>query len=144
MLCLHIEPSMSQHHTHSTCVDKVKSTKGTRHKNFNYIPTCHHCGISGPNCFQIRSQKPWDKLHVPRKDEPGIENLVKNFMGMEVSPRSLEKGLSIFQDWEHLKKPYMWKDSRKTSSASVNFVTTTKLFNSPRRNAISLTVVGSG
>jgi hypothetical protein len=81
MLCLHIEPSMSQHHTHSTCGDKVKSTKGTRHKNFNSIPTCHHCGVSGhirPNCFQIRSQKPWDKLHVPRKDELGIENLVKN------------------------------------------------------------------
>jgi hypothetical protein len=74
-----VKPSMSKHHTHSTFGDKGKSTKGTGHKNFNYIPTCHHCGISGnifPNCFQIRSQKPWDKLHVPRKDEPGIENHV--------------------------------------------------------------------
>jgi hypothetical protein len=50
------------------------------HKNFNSIPTCHHCGVSGhirPNCFQIRSQKPWDKQHVPRKDEPSIENQIK-------------------------------------------------------------------
>jgi len=76
-----VKPSMSQHHTHSTCKDKGKSTKGTRHKNFNSIPTCHHCGVSGhihPNCFQIRSQKPWNKLYVPRKDEPGTENQVKN------------------------------------------------------------------
>jgi hypothetical protein len=45
------------------------------------IPTCHHCGVIGhiwPNCFQIRSQKPWDKLHVPRKDKPGIESQLKN------------------------------------------------------------------
>jgi hypothetical protein len=75
-----VKPSMSKHHTHSTCGDKGKSTKGTGHKNFNSIPTYHHCGISGhisPNCFQIHSQKPWDKRHVPRKDEPGIGNQVK-------------------------------------------------------------------
>jgi len=56
-----VKPSMSKHHTHSTCGDKGKSTKGTGHKNFNSIPTYHHCGISGhisPNCFQIHSQKP--------------------------------------------------------------------------------------
>jgi hypothetical protein len=37
--------------------------------------------ISGhirPNCFQIRSQKLWDKLHVPREGELGFENQVKN------------------------------------------------------------------
>jgi len=76
-----IKPNMSQHHTHSTYGDKGKSAKGTRHKNLNSIPTCHQCGVSGhilPNCFQIRSQKLWDKLHVPKKDEPGIENQVKN------------------------------------------------------------------
>jgi hypothetical protein len=74
-----IKPSMSKHHTHSTCGEKGKSTKGTGYKNFNSIHTCYHCGISGnifPNYFQIRSQKRWDKLHVPRKDEPGIENQV--------------------------------------------------------------------
>jgi hypothetical protein len=73
-----VKPSMSQNHTHSTY---GKSTKGTRHKNFNFIPICHHGGISGYthlNCFQIHSQKPWDKLHVPRKDELAIENQVKN------------------------------------------------------------------
>jgi hypothetical protein len=56
-----VKPNMSQHHTHSTCGDKGKSTKLTRHKIFSSIPTCHHCGVSGhicPNCFQIRSQKP--------------------------------------------------------------------------------------
>jgi len=44
------------------------------------IPTCHHCGVSGHirlNCFQIRSQKPWNKTHAPRKDEPGFEEQVK-------------------------------------------------------------------
>jgi hypothetical protein len=60
-----VKPSMSKHDTHSTCGDKGKSTKGTGHKNFNYIPTCCNCGVSGhirPNCFQIRSKKPWDLL----------------------------------------------------------------------------------
>jgi len=33
-----IKPSMSHNHTQSTC--------GASFKNFNYIPTCHHCGIS--------------------------------------------------------------------------------------------------
>jgi hypothetical protein len=49
-----VKPSMSQYHTHSTCGGKGKSTKGTRNKNFNFIPTCYHCGVSGhirPNCF---------------------------------------------------------------------------------------------
>jgi len=44
------------------------------------IPTCHHCGIVGhirPNCFQIRSQKPWKETLIPRKDEPGFEEQVK-------------------------------------------------------------------
>jgi hypothetical protein len=71
-----IKPSMSHNHTQSTCGDKRVS-----HKNFNTIPTCHHCGINGhihPNCFQIRSKKPWDKMHVPREGEPGYENQVKN------------------------------------------------------------------
>jgi hypothetical protein len=71
-----IKPSMSHNHTQFTCGDKEAS-----HKNCNFIPTCHHCGISGhirPNCFQIRSQKPWNKSHVPREGEPGFENQVKN------------------------------------------------------------------
>jgi hypothetical protein len=76
-----MKPSVSQHHTQSTCRDKVIKIKGAGHKNVNSIPICHHCGISDhtrPNCFQIRSQKLWDKLHVPRKGEPSIENQVKN------------------------------------------------------------------
>jgi hypothetical protein len=46
--------------------------KGESHS----IPTCYHCGVDGhipPNCFRIRSQKPWNKTHAPRKDEPGFE-----------------------------------------------------------------------
>lgn len=76
-----VKPSMSQHHTQSTCGDKGENIKGTSRKNFNSIPTCHHCGISDhirPNCFKKRSQKPWDKLHAPRKGERGIENQVNN------------------------------------------------------------------
>jgi hypothetical protein len=63
-----VKPSMSKHHTHSTCGDKGKSAKGTGHKGLNSIPTCHHWGVSGhirPNYFQIHSQKPWNKQHVP-------------------------------------------------------------------------------
>jgi hypothetical protein len=66
-----IKPNMSHNHTQFNCGDK-----GASHS----IPTCHHCGISGhirPNCFQIRSQNPWNKTHVPRKDELGFENQVK-------------------------------------------------------------------
>jgi hypothetical protein len=73
---LRIKPIMSHNHTQSTCGDK-----GVSYKNFNSIPTCHHCGISGHirlNYFRIRSQKPWDKLHVPREGEQGFENQVKN------------------------------------------------------------------
>jgi hypothetical protein len=61
------KPIMSHNHTHSICGDKGANQS---------IPTCHHCGVIGhilPNCFQIRSQKPWNKTLVPRKDEPGFE-----------------------------------------------------------------------
>jgi hypothetical protein len=71
-----VKPSMSHNHTQVTCRDN-----GARDKNCNSIPTCHHCGISGhirPNCFQIPSQRPWDRSHVPREGEPGFENQVKN------------------------------------------------------------------
>jgi hypothetical protein len=40
-----VKPSMSNHHTHSTCGDRGKSAKGTSYKNSNFIPTCNHCGI---------------------------------------------------------------------------------------------------
>jgi hypothetical protein len=58
-------------HTQSTCGGKGANQS---------IPTCHHCGVTGhirPNCFQIRSQKPWNKTLVPRKDEPSFEEQVK-------------------------------------------------------------------
>jgi hypothetical protein len=59
-----VKPSMSTHHPHTSSANK----------RYNSIPICHYCGISGhirPNCFQLRSQKPWDKI-------PGIKNQVMN------------------------------------------------------------------
>jgi len=58
-----VKPSMSIHHSHTT--------SGNKSKRYNSIPTCHYCGISGhmhPNCFQLHSQKLWDKEDVPRED----------------------------------------------------------------------------
>jgi hypothetical protein len=62
-----IKPSMSHNHTQD---------KGASHS----ISTSHHCGVNGhirPNRFHIRSKKPLNKSHVPRKDEPGFEEQVK-------------------------------------------------------------------
>jgi hypothetical protein len=64
-----IKPIMS--YTQSVCKGKGDNQS---------IPTCHHYGIVGhirPNCFQIRSQKPWKKTLILRKDEPGFEEQVK-------------------------------------------------------------------
>jgi len=33
-----------------------------------------------PNCFHIRSQKPRNKSHAPRKDEPGFKEQVKKLV----------------------------------------------------------------
>jgi hypothetical protein len=66
-----IKPGMSHNHTQFTCEDKRAN---------HSIPTCHHCGVNGhirPNCFHICSQKPRNKTHAPRKDEPGFEEQVK-------------------------------------------------------------------
>jgi len=68
-----VKPGMSTHHPHTS--------SGNKGKRYNSIPICHYYSISGhthPNCFQLRSQKPWDKKHVPRDDEPGIRNQVNN------------------------------------------------------------------
>jgi len=69
-----IKPSMSHNHTQFTCGDKWAN---------HSIPTCHHCGVNGhihPNCFHIRSQKPRNKSHAPRKDEQGFEEQVKKLV----------------------------------------------------------------
>jgi hypothetical protein len=66
-----IKPIMSHNHTQSIC-----GGKGVNQS----VRTCHHCGITGhirPNCFQIRSKKPWNKTLIPRKDEPGLEEQVE-------------------------------------------------------------------
>jgi len=66
-----VKPGMSTHYSSGRNIDK----------RYKYIPTCHYCGIIGHtrhNCFQIRSQKPWDKKHVLRDNEPGIRNQINN------------------------------------------------------------------
>jgi hypothetical protein len=68
------KPIMSHIHTHTHTHSICKGKRANQS-----IPTCHHCGIIGhirPNCFQIRSQKPWNKTLVPRKEEPGFEEQV--------------------------------------------------------------------
>jgi hypothetical protein len=45
---------------------------GTRGK---FVPTCHNCGkISNirPNCYLLKSHKPWIKQDAPRKGK--VEN----------------------------------------------------------------------
>jgi hypothetical protein len=52
-----VKPIMCHNHAQSVCKGENQS-----------ILTCHHCGIIGhirPNCFQIRSQKPWNETLVP-------------------------------------------------------------------------------
>jgi hypothetical protein len=67
-----VKPIMSHSHTQSAC-------KGKRENQS--VPTSHHCGIIighiRPDFFQLRSQKPWNKTLVPRKDEPGFVEQVK-------------------------------------------------------------------
>jgi hypothetical protein len=82
-----VKPNMSNNQTHKMCRDKGKNIDVHDHEKFEsrnsksrFIPTCHHCGIvshTRPNYFQIRSQKPWVKKLVPRKDELGFENQVR-------------------------------------------------------------------
>jgi hypothetical protein len=66
-----VKPGMSTHY----------SSSRNGNERYKSIPTCHYCGIIGhthPNCFQIRSQKPWVKKHVLRDNEPSIRNQINN------------------------------------------------------------------
>jgi hypothetical protein len=66
-----VKLGMSTHYSSSRNIDK-------RYKS---ISTCHYCGIIGqtyPNCFKKCSQKPWDKKHVLKENEPGIRNQINN------------------------------------------------------------------
>jgi len=48
---------------------KPKSTEsGTQSK---FVPTCHYCGKIGhirPNCYLLKSHRPWNKQVAPKKD----------------------------------------------------------------------------
>jgi hypothetical protein len=46
-----------------------KDHKGKQNQG-KFVPTCHHCRIVGhirPNCFLLKSQKPWNKQDAPKK-----------------------------------------------------------------------------
>jgi hypothetical protein len=65
-------------------------------------------------------------------------------MEMGANPKSLDKGSSTFQASEHLMKLYMWRGSRRISSASASFVIMIWWCNSPRMSVIYLTAVANG
>jgi hypothetical protein len=75
--------AMPAHRTMLFKPDRFTHDSSSRNggKRYKSIPTCQHCGIIGhtrPNCFQIRSQKPWVKKQVTRNNEPGIRNQINN------------------------------------------------------------------
>jgi hypothetical protein len=93
-----VKPGMSTHLTSSR-------NEGKRYKS---IPTCHYCGIIGhtrPNCFQLRSQKPWDKKHVLRDNEPGIRNHVNNLCDqIKLINKKIECCYPFWEKFSHVKK----------------------------------------
>jgi hypothetical protein len=49
------------------CVKPKSKESGTQGK---FVPTCHHCEIIGhirPNCYLLKSQKPWNKQDASKK-----------------------------------------------------------------------------
>jgi hypothetical protein len=77
-----ISHDMNVHRTMFTKPIMPHTQSGPKGKRVSQsIPTCcNHCGIIGhtcSNCFQIRSQKPWKKTLIPKKDEPGLEEQVR-------------------------------------------------------------------
>jgi hypothetical protein len=49
------------------CVKPKFKESGTQGK---FVPTCHYCGKIGhirPNCYLLKSHKPWNKQVAPKK-----------------------------------------------------------------------------
>jgi hypothetical protein len=55
--------------------DRVKPKSKESETQGKFVPTCHHCGKIGhvgPNCYLLKSHKPWNKQVAPKMGE--IEN----------------------------------------------------------------------
>jgi hypothetical protein len=53
----------------NNCVKPKSKESGTQGK---FVPTCHNCGMIGhirPNCYLLRSHRPWIKQDALRKSE---------------------------------------------------------------------------
>jgi hypothetical protein len=108
-ITIFVKPDMCTHHPHTS--------SGNKGKRYNSILICHYCGISGhtcPNCFQLCSQKPWNKKHVPRDDEPGIRNQVNNLCDQV---KLISKKLK--SPTPHEKNSVMSKKGKNTSNKQV-------------------------
>jgi hypothetical protein len=56
----------------NNCVKPKSKKSGTQGK---FVPTCHNCGKVGhirPNCYLLKSHRPWTKQVAPKKGK--IEN----------------------------------------------------------------------
>jgi hypothetical protein len=48
-----------------------------------FVPTCYHCVIVGhirPNCYSLKSQRPWNKKDAPKKEKDVIESSVSKYV----------------------------------------------------------------
>jgi hypothetical protein len=53
------------------CAEPESKDHQEKQSQGKFVPTCHHCGIIGhirPNCYLLKSQKPWNKQDAPKKD----------------------------------------------------------------------------
>jgi len=58
----------------NSCLNNYVKSKSKDHlgkqTQAKFVPTCHHCGIIGhikPNCYLLKSQRPWNKQDAPKK-----------------------------------------------------------------------------
>jgi hypothetical protein len=66
-----VDAACSENYCLNNCVmPKSKDTGTQAHEKF--VPTCHNCGKIGhirPNCYLLKSHKPWIKQDALRKSE---------------------------------------------------------------------------
>jgi hypothetical protein len=63
----------------SCLIDGVKPLSKELGTQGKFVPTCHHCGKIGqirPNCYLLKSYRPWNKQVAPKKGN--IEKLSSN------------------------------------------------------------------
>jgi hypothetical protein len=81
--------------THTACLEKKENVIVHEHvkaefeipvkkqSKSKFIPTCFHCGIIGhtrPYCHQNHSQKPWTKMHDPKKGKIGKKSSMPKYV----------------------------------------------------------------